>query len=136
MIFLESNFTPDLIGRDNIKMLRPLVSLDRIRPSTIQYTTDSATEVVGKDFIYARGKQALLNELRGILLNEFITCLNPFDTVAVTTKAIAILDTYEAKLQDDIKRFDTLGQSHPNIVIKESDFNKFLSDYFAAKFIK
>ena len=140
MIFLESDFTFNLVGSEYTKVLRPLASLDKISPSTIkaipQYTTDSAAEVVGKDLLYARGKQALLNELRGILLNEFFVCTNPFDTVALTNRAIDILDRYEGKLADDIRRFDTLGSSYPNIIIPDSDFHEFLSNYFAASFIK
>ena len=140
MLFLASEFNPTSSNPFPTNIYRPIISLDQISLETIeaipQYTTDNIAAAVGKDFLHARGKQALLDELRGILLNEFFICTNPFDTVALTNRAIDILDRYEGKLADDIQRFDTLGPLYPNIIIPDSDFNEFLSNYFAASFIK
>ena len=133
MLFLSSEFNPTSSNPYPTSIYRPIISLDRINPSVIEaipkYTTDNAAAIVGKDFLYARGKQQLLDELRGILLKEFFICTNSFDTVALTNRAIDILDRYEGKLANDIQRFDTLGPSFPNIIIPDSEFNKFISRF-------
>lgn len=126
MIFLESDFSPTIT-------YRPIISLDLNSPEAIAaiptHTPGEINVIISKDFLHARGKQKLLNELRNILLKEFFICTNPFDTVALTNRAIDILDRYEGKLANDIQRFDILGPSFPNVIIPDSEFNKFISRF-------
>ena len=128
MIFLETVFTPTKLHPYPTRVMTPVVPLESIEVMP-NATADVVAESIASNYLYSRGKQALLNELRGILLNEFFVCTNPFDTVALTNRAITLLDEYETKLSDDIRRFDILGPSYPNIIIPNDDFNKFLSNY-------
>lgn len=128
MILLEEYLSPTKLHPYPTRVITPIVSLESMEVMP-KDTTDTIVESVADYYLNSRGKQALLNELRNILLKEFFICTNPFDTVTVTNKAISILDEYEAKLSDDILRFDVLGPSYPNIVVPDKEFRRFLSSY-------
>ena len=105
--------------------VQPLLTYPPINQSTFDSPTESTLNNIVND-VFFKPESPQLEELRRIITYDFMKCLNPFDTVEVSRKAIALLDAYEHIRQAEATQLFSFNSS-PHAVVDRYDFYTYLS---------
>lgn len=131
MIFLQSNNIDannpfgELYVQPLLTYPPMLVGKSLVNQSTFDSPTEATLNSIANDVCF-KPESPQLEELRRIITYDFMKCLNPFDTVEVSRKAIALLDAYEHTRQAEATQLSSFN-SNPHVVVDRYDFYTSLS---------